>query len=140
MRIRDWKDEILRAGIKGAAMAVSFLIAVSLVVLPAACEPRTAILPGQGANEVWISGGKIYPEKLIVAIGTTVTWTNKDTKAHTVTSDAGIFDGELPAGGSFSYTFTEHKNYRYRCSTHSRMKGVVFVEPDIRTNCDDCHA
>ncbi len=126
--------------LRHAAIAVRFVIMVSLVGVPSACASKTAILPGQGADEVWISGGRIYPEKLIVAIGTTVTWINKDNNAHTVTSDAAIFDGSLPPGGSFSYTFTEHKNYRYRCTTHPRMKGVIFVEPDVRTNCDDCHA
>ena len=150
---RARKDEILldtrwgngseisrRDFLKRAAIAASFVITVSLVGVPAACAPKTATLPGQGANEVWISGGKIYPEILTAAIGTTVTWIYKVTKAHTVTSDATIFEGSLPPGGSFSYTFTEHKNYGYRCATHPRMKGVIFVEPDIRTNCDDCHA
>ena len=126
--------------LKSAVTAVGVATTISLIGVPAACGPKTTILPGQGANEVWISDGKIYPEKLVVPIGTTVTWTNKDTKAHTVTSDANIFDGALPPGGSFSYTFTEHTNYRYRCATHPRMKGVIFVEPDVRTNCDDCHA
>lgn len=139
-RWRNGREITRRDFLKRAAVVLSIAISVSLIAVMAACAPGTTTLPGQGANEVWISGGKVYPEKLIVPIGTTVTWTNKDTKPHTVTSDADIFDRALPPGGSFSYIFAEHKNYGYRCATHPRMKGVIFVEPDVRTNCDDCHA
>lgn len=118
------------------------LVGVLLIIagIPGACAPKTTVLPGQGSNEVWIVKGKIYPEKLVIPIGATVTWTNKDSKEHTVTSDIGTFNKSLPPGSSFNYTFTEHRNYAYRCATHSRMRALVFVEPDLTTGCDDCHA
>src|SRR4051812_897237 len=47
------------------------------------------------------------PAKLDVAVGTTVTWTNTDTTAHTTTSDAaGWNSGTLQPRAQFSTTFS----------------------------------
>jgi len=125
--------------LKGVATAVSVATTVSVVGLLDACAPKTTALP-QGKNEVWIVGRSFVPEKLIVPKGATVTWTNKDTEVHTVTSDTGLFSGSLPPGGSFRYTFTEHKGFHYYCVNNPGMKGDVFVEQETSLLCDDCHA
>ncbi len=77
------------------------------------------------------------PLALEVTVGTTVTWTNDDTVAHTVTSGPsdgtrgeadGLFDsGFLDAGDSFSYTFTEVGEFPYYCLPHPWMVGSVTV-------------
>lgn len=79
------------------------------------------------------------PLELTVAVGTTVTWTNSDAIAHTVTSGLsdgvavtpdGFFDsGFLNAGDMFSYTFTEAGEFPYYCLPHPWMKGKVTVTP-----------
>jgi plastocyanin len=74
-----------------------------------------------------------FPANVDVAKGTTVTWTNKDTTAHTVTSGTrptkdGKFDGQLPAAGTFSFTFTDSGTYQYFCSIHSSMTGTITVK------------
>jgi len=67
-------------------------------------------------------------------VGTTITWTNDDSAAHTVTSgqDAtsdGVFDSSLfLAGKTFSHTFDEPGKYEYFCAVHLWMKGQVTVE------------
>jgi plastocyanin len=77
---------------------------------------------------------RFSPPQITVKAGTTVIWTNDDTVGHTVTSGtrgnpSGLFDsGDVPAGGTFSFTFTEPGTYNYYCKIHPGMDGVVIVE------------
>jgi plastocyanin len=91
--------------------------------------PQGASSPGcETTNECFI------PSTISVSVGTTVTWTNDDSAAHTVTSGQeatfdGIFDsGLFMAGRTFSYTFDEVGQYPYFCFVHPWMKGQVVVE------------
>ena len=69
-----------------------------------------------------------------VAVGTKVTWTNKDTTKHTITSGKdgtkdSKFDGPLAeAPGTFSFTFADAGTYAYFCSIHKSMVGTVTVK------------
>ena len=61
---------------------------------------------GPGLNEVFIQGMAFNPSTITVAAGTTITWTNKDGFAHTVTSDTNLFNsGNIGSNGTFSFTF-----------------------------------
>ncbi len=84
---------------------------------------------GPGTNEVWIQGMAFTPATIYVTAGTTITWTNKMTIAHTVTSDTGLFDsGTLNPNGTFSMTFATAGTYSYHCSIHpTTMMGKVIV-------------
>lgn len=65
---------------------------------------------------------------LTVTAGTTVTWTNNDGTAHTVTADDGSFDsGDIPAGGKYSHKFTAAGTVAYHCMIHPMMKATVKV-------------
>ena len=69
------------------------------------------------------------PSSLTVSVGDTVTWTNKDTMAHTATADNGTFDsGNLSPGETFSFTFDTAGTYTYKCNIHSSMTGTIIVE------------
>jgi plastocyanin len=69
------------------------------------------------------------PSTLVITAGTTVTVTNHDTVAHTWTSNGHLFDsGDIPPGGTFSFTFTTPGTYSYHCSIHSFMTGTVVVQ------------
>ncbi len=89
--------------------------------------------PPAGSNQqpassasVAISGFAFSPPELAVAKGATVTWANKDSVEHTITS--GSFDsGPVKSGGSFSFTFTEAGTYDYHCTIHPSMKGKITV-------------
>ena len=86
---------------------------------------------GRGANEVWIVGSNFVPWTVTVPVGTKITWINKSTQAHTITSDSGLFDEPLRFfGDSFSYTFTSRGVFSYHCTPHTAtgMIGKVIVE------------
>ena len=66
------------------------------------------------------------PAEKTVAKGTKVTWMNRDGVGHTVTSNGTgpLNSGNIPAGQSYSYTFTEAGTYDYYCEPHSSGTGM----------------
>ena len=83
--------------------------------------PQGAGTPGgQGFN----------PLNFTVTVGKTVTWVNKDTTVHTVTSTTGLFDsGNLNPGQTYAHSFAQPGVYMYYCTLHSWMKGNITVRP-----------
>ena len=82
-----------------------------------------------GANEVYIESFAFSPSPIIVSANTTVTWTNKDAVAHTVTSDNGLFDsGSLDTNASYSHQFTTVGTFSYHCTVHPTMLAKVIVQ------------
>lgn len=69
------------------------------------------------------------PAEMTIEVGTTVTWTNDDTVAHTVTAlDGSFLSGTLDPGGSFSHTFETTGTFDYRCEIHpTQMTGTIEV-------------
>ncbi len=70
------------------------------------------------------------PKTISVKVGTTVTWTNKDTIPHTVTasgSNGGPDSTLFGLNGTYSYTFDKAGTYDYYCKPHPYMKGTVVV-------------
>jgi predicted lipoprotein with Yx(FWY)xxD motif/plastocyanin len=72
------------------------------------------------------------PKELTIKAGTTVVWHNNDSVLHTVTSDTGLFDGNLPGGADFQFTFDKAGTYAYYCKPHGGkggegMSGVIIV-------------
>lgn len=85
-----------------------------------------------------MTNNAFQPNLVQVDVGDTVTWTNDDSTAHTVTSGVngqpdGIFDSSpnfnplLASGQTFSYTFREAGDYPYFCALHQNMVGTVSV-------------
>ena len=74
------------------------------------------------------------PSSVTINAGDTVTWSNGDTAAHTVTAGSpaegpsGEFDSSLIMGGAdYSNTFEESGSYNYFCMVHPWMVGNVQV-------------
>lgn len=83
---------------------------------------------GPGVNEVFIQGMAFSPSTITVAAGTTITWTNKDAVAHTVTSTSGLFDsGSVGTNGTYSHTFSTAGTFAYYCKVHPSMTASVVV-------------
>jgi plastocyanin len=82
-----------------------------------------------GAFAIEIKNFSFNPKELTVPVGTTVTWTNLDSVAHTATADAGAFNsGNLNPGQSFSFQFDKPGTYVYNCSYHPSMQGTIIVK------------
>jgi len=78
---------------------------------------------------VEIKGFSFNPPTLTIKKGTTVTWTQRDSTRHTVTSDDGVFEsGLLSKDESWSYTFNEAGTFGYHCSPHPSMTAKIIVE------------
>ena len=82
-----------------------------------------------GLNEVFIQNSDFSPSTITVGASTTITWTNKDGMAHTVTSDSGneLNSGNIPANSTWSHTFAAAGTYPYHCTIHPAMKATVKV-------------
>jgi plastocyanin len=79
-------------------------------------------------NTVLIKGFAFDPATLTVTKGTTVTWMNKDSTAHTVVATGKAFSSEtLNNGQSYTHTFNETGTFEYKCGIHPSMSGKVIV-------------
>ena len=81
-------------------------------------------------NTVTIQNYAFSPAAVTVKQGTTVTWTNKDSVAHTVTETdgkAGPDSGDVNPNGTYSFTFKTPGTYHYQCTIHPEMTGTVTV-------------
>ncbi len=82
--------------------------------------PSLAVLP--------ITGPSFAP--LTIPAGTTVTWQNQDSTAHTVTSTTngyGFASNPINPGGIFRVTFVREGVYTYECTLTPGMTGTVTV-------------
>jgi plastocyanin len=68
------------------------------------------------------------PKELSVKVGQTVTWTNRDDIPHTVVCAGKFRSKTMDTDGTFTFTFTAAGEYKYFCSLHPHMQGVVKVE------------
>jgi amicyanin len=84
--------------------------------------------PVAGATAVAIQGFAYSPAAITVKVGTTVTWTNKDSEPHTVTTSNGpLHSPTMQSGATFSYTFTAPGTFSYLCTIHPFMTATVSV-------------
>ena len=79
-------------------------------------------------TNVSIDNFTFAPAELTVKVGTTVTWTNHDDIPHAVVSAGKFKSKTLDTDDSFSFTFTAAGDYKYFCSLHPHMTGMIKVE------------
>ena len=77
---------------------------------------------------VTIDNFTFSPPELKVKVGDTVTWTNHDDIPHTVVSAGKFRSKTMDTDNSFSFTFTSAGDYKYFCSLHPHMTGMIKVE------------
>ena len=78
--------------------------------------------------KVTIDNFTFTPAELKVKVGDTVTWTNHDDIPHTVVSAGKFRSKTMDTDGTFSFTFTSAGDYKYFCSLHPHMTGMIKVE------------
>lgn len=107
-----------------------FATVMVATLLLSAGAPRSSATPPQAASaEVKVDNFSFGPATLTVAVGTTVTWTNRDDIPHTVVSTDKVFKSKvLDTDEKFSFTFTKAGTYPYFCSIHPKMTGSVVVQ------------
>ncbi len=95
-------------------------LAALLATASGAAAPSTAVS---------IKDDAFAPAKLTISAGQTVTFTNRDDDAHTVTATDGSFDSKgLDTNGAWRHTFSAAGTYTYFCSLHPFMKGTIVVK------------
>ena len=78
---------------------------------------------------VQIKEFKFAPAVLTVPVGATVTWTNADEEAHTVTAtDRAYTSTGLEAKETYAHRFTTPGTYTYFCALHPHMTATVVVK------------
>jgi plastocyanin len=104
--------------------------------LAAAAVVAGALLGAPGAladaapDLVTMKGIQFSPGTVTTLVGEHVRWTNDSGLQHTVTSPDGDFSsGYLAPGDGFDHGFDRPGRFRYVCTVHSSMSGVVEVVP-----------
>ncbi|NUR57845.1 MAG: cupredoxin family copper-binding protein [Catenulispora sp.] len=118
------------AGAPGATGSGSMSSSMPGMTMTGGASNTASAAAPVGGNAVAIQGFAFAPANLSVKVGTTVTWTNKDSDAHTVTSQGSggpLQSKALATGESFSYTFTAPGTYSYLCTIHPFMTATVTV-------------
>jgi plastocyanin len=107
-----------------AGLAMPVLVALVLMTI----TPHVVADSPSASADVKIDNFSFGPQTVTVAVGTTVTWTNRDDIPHTVVSTDGVFKSKVrDTDEKFSYTFTKAGTYPYFCSVHPKMTGTVVV-------------
>jgi plastocyanin len=118
------------------AAAILVMMMMMTTTMPAYAAEQIAADITQGSSSKTIDA--FSPNPINVHVGDTVTWTNRDSTPHTVTSGIngrpdGRFDSSpnlnplIAPAATFSHTFTEAGGYPYYCSLHPNMIGTVIV-------------
>jgi len=116
------------------AVSIFVLLAsgVTAAALPFTVQGRVEAGAPQAQTqsaEVKIDNFSFTPASITIAVGTTVTWTNRDDIPHTVVSDDKVFKSKvLDTDEKFAYTFSKPGTYPYFCSVHPKMTGKVVVQ------------
>jgi len=83
---------------------------------------------GTAGTEITIRNFAFEPRTLRAKPGDTITVTNTDDTAHTVTADDGAFDtGDVAGAGTATFTVGGPGRYRFHCDIHNYMTGTVTV-------------
>ena len=96
------------------------------IATPVAASTAAPIPPATAGATLEIAD--FSHQDLMVAAGTTLTWTNVGAVIHTSTSNDGIWDsGVLESGQSFNVTFDQAGSFAYFCAIHPSMTGTITV-------------
>jgi plastocyanin len=112
-----------------AGLAMPVMIAMLLFAGLSSVKAGNNDQASAASAEVKIDNFSFEPQTITVAVGTTVTWTNRDDIPHTAVSTEGVFKSKvMDTDEKFSNTFTKAGTYPYYCSIHPKMTGKVVVQ------------
>jgi len=128
-------DEIIepRIIIEESLDSPQAITAVEAAALP--MELLISLPTGSGVPGCDETNECFLPYNVSIGVGATITWSNDDTAAHTVTSGIvaegpdGLFDSSIfMSGTTFEFTFNDAGTYDYFCMVHPWMTGIINVD------------
>jgi plastocyanin len=105
----------------GSTLGRALLVGAALVLSPDSTAAGKA-------QQVAMEGIKFVPERLEVAVGDTITWTNGDLVPHTVTSGTAIESGTIDPNEHWRYVARKKGEIDYICRFHPGMRGKLVVK------------
>lgn len=119
----------MRRSVFGATLMTVAALSLSGIMTEQKSFATSAQQKPASTAEVKIDNFVFGPAAITVAVGTTVTWINRDDIPHTVVSTDKVFKSKvLDTDEKFSFTFTKPGEYPYFCSIHPKMTGKVVVQ------------
>jgi plastocyanin len=120
------------AGPSASAVASAIASAGVEPSAPASAAPRAS---GSATAVMVMIAGSSFGSNLAIAAGTTVMFMNGDAIKHTasdgrdgILAAPSLFDLQLEAGASKSYTFTDPGTYQVTCTVHPTMNMTITVQ------------
>jgi plastocyanin len=95
------------------------LLCAGLAACASKHEPQT--------HQIEIRGMKFVPAELVVSVGDTIVWTNRDVLPHTVTG-ADFNSLSIAAQQQWMYTVMSKGTIRYTCTFHPTMNAALIVK------------
>jgi Icc protein len=96
---------------------------IAITDVPLEAEAQTA-----GAQDVVVDNFSFAPATASVAVGATITWTNRDDVPHNIVSTEQKFKSPvLDTDERFVHRFDAPGTYTYFCSIHPKMTGQIVV-------------
>jgi plastocyanin len=121
LRSLDWRNAGLRKlNVRSLGLA--------LVMAAALLSPLGSGRAQAEEIKVSLDNFTFSPNEVKVKVGDIVTWTNHDDIPHTVVSAGKFRSKTMDTDGTFSFTFTSAGDYKYFCSLHPHMTGMIKVE------------
>jgi len=102
----------------GLALAIAAAMFLQLASAPASAQEI----------QITIDNFTFSPNELKLKVGDSVTWTNHDDIPHTVVSAGKFRSKTMDTDDKFTFTFTSAGDYKYFCSLHPHMTGMIKVE------------
>jgi len=111
-----------------AAIVLSVLLVIPAVSPASALRARGEVHPRVTVERVRMIDNVYRPKKVTVVRGTRIRWVNRGLASHTATANSGAWDSGLVASGdTWARTFRKAGTFRYHCTLHSAMTGVIVV-------------
>jgi plastocyanin len=116
------------ASFRNTALLLRGRAALALLFCAVFGMPPTFAAAAPPALTVDIAKFAFGPKEITIAPGTKIVWANHDETPHTVTSDDKSFASKgLDTDDKFEHTFTREGDFKYTCTLHPFMTGIVHV-------------
>ncbi len=112
-----------------AASLATGILAVGAYAPPLLIDPAFGQISVAKTHKVEIQGFAFVPAAIVIKIGDSVEWTNRDFAPHTASAENQDWTTEsLGYGQSGQFIATKPGVFSYFCAFHPHMKGEISVK------------